>query len=377
MKLAFTTAFLLTTIFSSAQFSAYDPFNDNSNTWITLKNDSALFDVTEGKLDMRVSVPGDYINAKEAVVDLSKNIRCEINTGFMEGGTDLPYGICWAASDVESYHLFYITASGKYGFKTKTRGVWTEKLAPAASFTIHAKEENWLRISSVKASDGKEKLVLCINEVIVNEVTLAEPFGPFFGVYIGGKGRIQFDDFIVYQRGNQQEEFEPADLSLSLSCKSGQFRYTNKNMGWSCCVLSGCRVDEDSLISRFWYSDMRAGDYSVLVAPFEAASDGDFVNAVQRDFVEYIKDTADPIIPIRAEKAFSAAMGNETQVVQAGQVYTAAELSGNMYIRRYYVNHPFGKKSGLMFQFIVPENSLYIPVLDELVRQVIVSLEFR
>jgi hypothetical protein len=30
-----------------------------------------------------------------------------------------------------------------------------------------------------------------------------------------------------------------------------------------------------------------------------------------------------------------------------------------------------------MFQFIVPENSLYIPVLDELVRQVIVSLEFR
>jgi hypothetical protein len=370
-------AFLLLTIQAKSQFSAYDPFDDNVNQWIIINTDSAEYAVREGVLDMTAKIGGDYINAKEGVVDLTREFRCEIRTEFYSGADTMQYGICWGASDVNTYHFFYITPAGRYGFRTRQDNKWTDVILPVANPAINKKGSNWLRVSAVVGLSGGLELHLCINELVVDRIRSIRAFGPFFGACINNKGRILFDDFIVYQRGALQEEFEPSDLALSLQCRFGQFRYTNTLYGWSCCVQNGCRVDVDSVITRFWYSDMRAGDYSVLVAPYEAATDGDFLNAVQRDFIEYVKDTVDPIIPLKAEKATAIIVGNEKEVIQVGQIYTAVELTGNMYIRRYYVNHPYADKSGMMFQFILPENSPHIPTLDALVRDVISSLQFR
>ncbi|HET6990165.1 MAG TPA: hypothetical protein VFJ43_02530, partial [Bacteroidia bacterium] len=64
------------------------------------------------------------------------------------------------------------------------------------------------------------------------------------------------------------------------------------------------------------------------------------------------------------------------RVYQIGEVYTANDLKGNLYIRRYYVDHPYGKEKGFVFQFICSENSIYIPVLDSLIQQVISTIQF-
>lgn len=378
--LIFLTAFLLT-LTAHAQFSAYDPFDDNANEWITFTDDSATFAVQNGKLDMHTRISTDFINAKGASVQQSKPFRAEIRTDFVSGDDTLPYGLCWGAADLTNYYAFYITPAGKYGFRCFTDGKQSEVFTSLASPAINKKGSNWLRVNTTVAADGKRQLTFCINELAVKTIGFVAPRGDFYGVFLGGAGHILFDDFIVYQRGEVQEEFEPADLTVSLLCKFGQWHFLNENLHWSCCVENGCRVDTDSLVTRFWYNDQRAGDYSVLVVPFDAftdaTGDGDFFNAAQRDFLEYMRDTTDPVVAVRSEKAIKIAIGNETEVIQSGEIYTADGLGSNQYIRRYYVHHPFNGSSGLMFQFIVPENSEYIATLDKLVKQVIETMEYR
>jgi hypothetical protein len=377
VKNLFLATFLFLTNFLHAQFSAYDSYDDNSNDWIVFKNDTGTTAVKNGKLDVTIKLDTDFIDAKGAKIDITKPFRAEINASFDSGSVHSSHGICWGAADDLNYHVFYVNAEGKFGFKTYLHGKWKSVIDPTSSPAINVKGTNWLRVNSIITADGTKKLTLCINEQIVKQIDFIVPFGNFYGIYSNGKEHVYFDDFFVYQRGDFQDEFEPSDLSLSLACKITQLRFTNVLGTWSCCVEKGCRVDEDSATTRFWFTDMRAGDYSVLVAPFEASADGDFFNAAQRDFVEYIKDTADPITPLRQEKPIQTSIGHESQVVQLGEIYTATEFSYNMYIRRYYVKHAFGKESGLMFQFIIPENSAYIPLLDQLVQQVVSTIEFK
>lgn len=374
LLLAFT---LFLTTFLHAQFSAYDSFDDNSNEWIVFKNDTGSASVQNGKLDVSIKLDTDFIDAKGAKIDMARPFRAEIQSSFQSGSDNASSGICWGAFDDMNYYVFYITASGKFGFKKNVGGKWTDVVAATQSPIINKKGSNWLRVNSIIASDGSRKLSLCINELCVKQIDFVAPMGNFYGIYSHGIEHILFDDFFVYQRGALQEEFEPSDLTLSLVCRLNQLHFQNVLNTWSCCVENGCRVDEDSATTRFWFTDQRADDYSVLVAPFQASSDGDFFNAAQRDFIEYIKDTTDPIIPIREETPLKKSIGNEAEVVQLGEIYTASGFSDNMYIRRYYVKHAFGKESGLMFQFIIPEKSEYIPILDQLVQQVIASLEFK
>lgn len=373
----FLFAFL---VFSSsllhAQFSAYDAFDDNSNDWLIFKNDTFHSEIQHGKLDVTVKRDTDFIDAKGAKIDISKPFRAEINSSFDTGSVKSSSGICWGAADDLNYHVFYVTASGKYGFKTYLHGKWTDVVPPTSSPSIHVKGTNWLRINSIITADGSRKLSLCINELLVKQIDFIAPFGSFYGIYSNGIQHTYFDDFFVYQRGAQQDEFEPSDLSFSLLCRANQLHFKNSLGTWACCVENGCRVDEDSATIRFWFTDMRAEDYSVLAAPFEASADGEFFNAAQRDFIEYIKDTTDPIIPLREETPQKISIGAELQVVQLGEVYTADGITGNMYMRRYYVKHAYGKESGIMFQFIVPENSPDISILDQLVKQVVGSLDF-
>ncbi len=361
----------------NAQFSAYDSFDDNSNEWIVFKNDTGSASVKDGKLDVSIELDTDFIDAKGAKIDAARPFRAEIKTTFETGAENSSCGICWGAFDDLNYYVFYITANGKFGFRKNEGGKWADIVAPTSNTFINQKKSNWLRVNSVVASDGSKKLSLCINEQLIKQIDFVDPPGNFYGIYSHGVEHILFDDFFVYQRGATQEEFEPSDLTLSLVCKLNQLHFQNVLNTWSCCVDNGCRVDEDSTTTRFWFTDMRAGDYSVLVAPFEASSDGEFFNAAQRDFIEYIKDTTDPIIPVREENPLKIAIGSESEVVQLGEVYTAKDITGNMYIRRYYVKHAFGKESGLMFQITIPENSPYLPTLDQLVKEVVGSLEFK
>jgi len=368
---------LLAGLDARSQFSAYDPFDDNANEWIVFNNDTGSAAVAYGKLDVSIKADTDFIDAKGARIDPAKPFRAEIRTGFSSGSENAPYGLCWGAMDDRNYYVFYITAAGNYGFRSMQHGKWIDILPATTSAAVNVKGSNWLRVNSLSNADGSKKLALCINEEVVKTIDYVAPMGTYYGIYSHGVQHILFDDFIVYQRGDVQEEFEPADLALSLACKASQLHYTHALYNWSCCVEKGCRVDVDSMITRFWYTDMRAGDYSVLVAPFEATGNGDFFYAAERDFVEYMHDTTEPVKPLQEDKAMKVSIGNEAMVVQLGQSYSAAELQGNMYIRRYYVNHPYHGESGLMFQFIVPENSTYIPVLDQLVQQVVSTLEFR
>src|ERR1041385_8383234 len=55
-----------------AQFSAYDPFDDNSNGWLTRNDDTASFVIQNGKLDMNIKAGGDYVNAKGAKINQGK-----------------------------------------------------------------------------------------------------------------------------------------------------------------------------------------------------------------------------------------------------------------------------------------------------------------
>lgn len=360
---------------ANAQISIYDGFDDNSNQWIVYSNDTATFDVMNSKLSMSIHHPGNFINAKGAPFNMEKPFRVEASTIFQNGADSIRYGICWGAADVSNYFVFYITGGGKYGFGEVKDKKWTDIVRPLASPFINAKGTNWLRVNTINA-EGKRKIALCINELSVKTIDFIAPPGDFFGTYVGGKSSILFDDFILYQRNDTLPEFEPCDLALSAYCKSGQFRYSGSTLKWNACVPTGCRVDEDSVVTRFWFTDSRAGDFSVLVVPFDAAGDGDFTNAAQRDFTEYIRDTTDPVIPLEADKVMKTSIGFEEEVVVVGQAYSSPELKSKMYIRRYYVHHDFGTHSGLMFQFIVPQYSAYIPVQEELVKTIIGSIEF-
>jgi hypothetical protein len=357
-----------------AQFSAYDPFDDNANEWITRDDDTAVFEVKGGKLDMDIKIDGDYVNAKGARVNQEKLFRAELRTEFKSGLDNTPYGICWGAMDLENLYLFYITGAGKYGFRSMEKGVWKDLLLPASSASIRAKGGNWLRMNMFMDTDGRKKINLVINEEIVKTVDFVAPFGNYFGAFIGGKGHMLFDDFIVYQRGDVQDEFEPCDLSLSLACKASQLKYSNSLYGWTCCIEKGCRVDVDSAVTRFWYTDNRCGDYSVLVVTFPSLGNVSFPRAVEQDFNDYMAE-GDSITLIKKEPVKLVAIGNETKVYQVGEVYTSYDLTGNLYIRRYYVDHPFGKEKGLVFHFICPENSPYVLELDALIQQLISTME--
>jgi hypothetical protein len=370
---AFVLAFLSLPL--TAQISIYDPFDSNSNQWIVCKNDTATFTVELSKLNMETHVYGNYVNAKGAPFDQKKSYRVEAGSTFVTGADSLKYGICWGASDMGTYLVYYITPAGKYGFGKISNHIWADIVPLSPSPFIQSKGTNWLRISTA-TTEGKATISLCINEVIVKTIDYIQPPGDFFGTYIGGKGHVLFDDFILYQKDPNAPEFEPCDLTLSAYCRSSQLRYTGNLLDWSACVPAGCRAEEDSVVTRFWFMDERAGTYAVLVVPFDAAGDGEFFNAAQRDFLEYIRDTTDPVIPKTADKPIKTAIGNETEVVVLGQLYGADELSGNMYIRRYYVHHDFSDHNGLLFQFIVPENSSYAAIDDELIRLIIASLEF-
>ena len=359
-----------------AQFSAYDPFDDNANEWITRKDDTATFEVKGDKLDMDIKMEGDYINAKGAKINQEKLFRTELRTEFKSGADNVPYGMCWGASDLENLYAFYITVSGKYGFRLMEKGIWKDILPATSSASIKVKGDNWLRMNMIVDADGKKKINLVVNEEIVKTVDFVFPYGNYFGAFVGGKNHILFDDFIVYQRGDLQEEFEPCDLSLSLKCKASQLNYTNSLYNWSSCVEKGCRVDVDSAVTRFWYADNRCGDYSVLAVSFPSIGNVSFARAVEQDFGDYMAE-GDSITHVRKDPVQLISMGNETKVYQIGEVYTSYDLSGNLYIRRYYVDHPFGNEKGLVFQFITPENSPYIVVLDQLVQQIIGSMEIQ
>ncbi|HET6992744.1 MAG TPA: hypothetical protein VFJ43_15525, partial [Bacteroidia bacterium] len=284
-----------------AQFSVYEPFDDNSNEWITRNDDTASFQVAAGKLDMNIKMDGDYVNAKGARINQEKLFRAEITATYKSGPEDVPYGICWGASDLDNLHLFYITASGKFGFRTMENAKWRDVVLPANSEAISKKASNWLRVNVIiDPVDGKKKLALCINEEVVKTIDFVFPFGNYFGAFIGGADHISFDDFIVYQRGAVQDEFEPSDLALSLSCKANQLHYTNSLYNWSCCVDKGCRVDVDSSVTRFWYEDNRCGDYSVLVVPYPSIGNVSFAKAVEQDFGDYMAE-GDSIIPVKKE----------------------------------------------------------------------------
>jgi hypothetical protein len=357
-----------------AQFSAYDPFDDNSNEWMTRNDDTAMYAVQNGKLDMNIKADGDYVNAKGAKINQEKLFRAEIRTDFKSGGADVGYGICWGASDLENLYLFYINAAGKFGFRSMEKGVWKDIVGATTDAAIVAKGNNWLRMNMIMGADGKKKINLVVNEQIVKTIDFVFPYGNYFGAYVGGKGHILFDDFIVYQRGALQDEFEPVDLSLSLKCKATQLHYTNEIFNWSCCVDKACRVDVDSAVTRIWYTDNRCGDYSILAVTFPSIGNVSFAKAVEQDFNDYMAE-GDSIIPVKKEPALMTSMGNEAKVYQVGEVYTSYDLSANLYIRRYYVDHAFGNEKGLVFQFICSENSPYISTLDGLVQQVIGSIE--
>lgn len=361
---------------AQAQISIYDGFDDNSNQWIVYTNDTATFDVVNSKLSMSIRYPGHYINAKGAPFNNAKGYRVETSASFESGSDSVHYGICWGASDTRNFMAFYITGGGRYGFGQLKNGIWSDILMPSPSPAINVRGTNWLRVNTTLA-EGKRKISLCINELAVRTIDFTQPPGEFFGTYVGGKASILFDDFIFYQRNDTLPEFEPSDLSISASCRNAQYRYNASLLKWSACVPSGCRVDEDSVVTRFWFTDARAGDYSVLVAPFDADSDGDFFNAAQRDFTEYMHDTVDQVTPLAADKPQKTAIGFENSVVVLGQAYASPDLKSKMYIRRYYVPHAFGSHSGLMFQFIVPQYSAYIPVQEELVKTIIGSIEFQ
>jgi hypothetical protein len=358
-----------------AQFSVYEPFENNSNEWITRNDDTASFQVVKGALDMNIKMDGDYVNAKGANIKPDKLFRAEITASFKGGGENVPYGICWGAADLDNLHLFYITASGKFGFKTMKDAKWIDIISATSSSAISKTSPNWLRVNTIIDIDGKKKIVLCINEEAVKTFDFVVPFGNYFGAFVGGAAHISFDDFIVYQRGEVQDEFEPADLSLSLSCKLNQLHFTNPLYNWSCCVDKGCRVDLDSSVTRFWYEDNRCGDYSVLMVPFPSLGNVSFPRAVEQDFGDYMAE-GDSIILVRKEPVQLISIGNEAKVYEIGEVYTSYDLKGNLYIRRYYVDHPYGNEKGFVFQFICSENSVYIPVLDGIIQQVIGSLQF-
>ncbi|CAN5333368.1 hypothetical protein BH09BAC5_BH09BAC5_16890 [soil metagenome] len=366
--------FLFIGINLSAQFSAYDPFDDNSNEWITRKDDTAKFAVQNGKLDMDIHADGDYANAKEAVIDGNKLFRAEIRTEFSAGDESKPYGMFWGGADLSNYYLFYINGKGKFGFNILEKGIWKEIVSSTFSGAIVVKGNNWLRTTIFIDADGKKKMNLVINEEIVKTIDAVIPFGNYFGVYVGGKTHILFDDFIVYQRGTAQEEYEPCDLFLSAKCKATQLYFTNSLFKWSACINKGCRVDVDSAVTRFWYSDNRCGDYSVLAVSFPSIGNVSFSRSVEQDFSDYMAE-GDSITPIRNEPVQMITIGNETKVYQIGEVYSSYDLKGNLFIRRYYVDHAFGNEKGLVFQFICTENSPYIKDLDALIKEIIGSLE--
>jgi hypothetical protein len=359
-----------------AQFSAYDPFDDNANEWITRNDDTAVFEVAGGKLVMNIKQDDDFVNAKGAKVNQEKLFRTELRTEFKSGNTNTQYGICWGAADLENFYVFYITGEGKYGFRFLEKGEWKELLPPTSSAAIKQKGENWLRMNMLYDADGKKKINLVINEEIVKTVDFVFPYGNYFGAYVNGKSVIHFDDFIVYQRGETQEEFEPCDLSLSLKCNVSQLRYTNVLYNWSSCVEKGCRVDVDSAVTRFWYSDNRCGDYSVLAVSFPSIGNVSFARAAEQDFGDYMAE-GDSIITVRAIPIIEKSIGNEPKVYQISQIYTSSDLPGNLYIRRYYVDHAFGNEKGMVFQFICPENSPHINTLDLLVQQLIGTMEIQ
>ncbi len=374
VKNLFLLILFLTGINLPAQFSAYDPFDDNANEWITRNDDTALYEVKSGKLDMDIKRDGDYINAKGALINQEKLFRTELRTEFKSGPDNLPYGITWGASDLENLYLFYITGAGKFGFRTKEKGVWKDIFPATKSASISPKGNNWLRVNMIIDTDGKKKINLVINEELVKTIDFVFPYGNYFGAFVGGTNHILFDDFIVYQRGEHQEEFEPCDLSLSLKCTISQLHYTNSLYNWSACVGKGCRVDVDSAVTRFWYADGRCGDYSVLAVSFPSIGNVSFARAVEQDFGDYMAE-GDSITHVRRDPAQLKSMGNEAKVYQISEVYTSYDLEGNLYICRYYVDHPFGNEKGMVFQFIVPENSPNIILLDQLVREIIGTME--
>ncbi|MEO5642755.1 MAG: hypothetical protein ABIQ40_15530 [Bacteroidia bacterium] len=364
----------LTGINLPAQFSAYDPFDDNVNEWIIRNDDTASYEVKNGKLDMNIKREGDFINAKGAPVNQKKLFRAELRTEYKSGSDTIPYGMCWGAADLSNLYSFYITAAGKFGFRSMEKGIWKNILTPASSAAIRKKGDNWLRMNMLFDADGQKKINLVINEEIVKTIDFVFPYGNYFGAFVGGKNHILFDDFIVYQRGDLQEEFEPCDLYLSLKCNVSQLLFNNTLYNMTSCVDKGVRVELDSAITRFWYTDRRCGDYSILAVSFPSTGNVSFARAVEQDFGDYMAE-GDSITPIKKDAVQLKSLGNEPKVYVISEVYTSYDLEGNLYIRRYYVDHTFGNEKGMVFQFIVPENSPYTTELDKLVQEIIGTME--
>jgi hypothetical protein len=373
VKKLLLSAFLLLSANLFAQFSAYDSFDDNVSGWNERKDDSAVIKVQNGKLDVQINYGVDLIDAKGATLDSAGEFRAEINVQCLSSDPKTPFGLCFGASDMDNYFLFYITKECKYGFKALIHNEWLEIVPPTSSPFIDSTGVNWLRVNIVK-ENSVLKTHLVINEFLVRSLDHIQPYGNFYGIYVGGKQHILFDDFHVYQRGKTQEEPESADLSLSLKCSNGQLYYANPYDHWGTCVNKGVRVDEDSTVVRFWYSDKRFADYTIVCVPMTSLGSVSFEKAAVQDFGDYMAMDGDDIKPGKKEGIQKVNMGADLKVYQVGETYSAPGQP-DLYIRRYYVDRVFGDNVGMVFQFIVPVDYKNTAAMDTFVKSIILSFD--
>ena len=122
------------------------------------------------------------------------------------------------------------------------------------------------------------------------------------------------------------------------------------------------------------FRSKRCGNYSVITVPMTSLGNVSFEKAAAQDFGDYMALGGD-IVPLKKESPVKMKLANGSEVIIFGESYTATGLTNDLYIRRYYMNRPFGENVGMVYQFIVPASSAYITTLDALVKDLLNSFD--
>ncbi|MDD7913838.1 hypothetical protein [Polaribacter ponticola] len=173
-----------------------DEFNNNSNNWNELNNESVNFYFSDGNyyLDHKKDETGylAYINKN---FDSSKDFEIETKFKHVSGDTNSPYGLLWGKKD-ENYLQILLTATGYYKVKR----------------VINNKNEEiikWVKSSAINIGSGKSNILkvkkegeyykLFINSTYLTKIDFEAFFGSEIGYGIYYKQKIAIDYLKINQ----------------------------------------------------------------------------------------------------------------------------------------------------------------------------------
>jgi hypothetical protein len=190
--------------FATAQTTTvefFDGFQDNRNDW-SVPPDCTL-DASGGRL--RLGNACEYYRSSWRLgLDLSGRHAIFVQTTFITGDHEKPYGLQFGGSDGDNFWLFAIAADGTYRIGKWEVGEWSTVVEWTESEAI-AKGTGATNTLLIKRRDGTH---FYINSVEVENIAEMEYFGNHVGVAVEDRITVDFSEFLILRYERQPVESE-------------------------------------------------------------------------------------------------------------------------------------------------------------------------